>query len=254
MSAARSASSRTTASGTAGVAFNVKLMPVKVIDSDWDDIFGSPNQGTDDIVARGIRYAADNGAKVINMSIGTTVQPSPAPVIEDAIKYAVGKGVVHRRRGGQRLRGRQSRPRCSPRSPRACRARSRWRRSIERRHQRAYYSSTGSWVELAAPGGSFRGFRDGRSASCSRPRSRPVETLHRGRRTRRRAVVSTPVRRLRIYFSRARRWRRRTCRDSPPCSSSRASRTRPLSRRRSRNSRPILGDSRGGDDDTFGFG
>jgi subtilisin family serine protease len=33
--------------GTAGIAFNVKLMPVKVIDSQWDDIFGSPNVGTD---------------------------------------------------------------------------------------------------------------------------------------------------------------------------------------------------------------
>ena len=31
-------------------------MPVKVIDSDWDDIFGAPNFGTDDTVARGIRY------------------------------------------------------------------------------------------------------------------------------------------------------------------------------------------------------
>src|SRR5204863_2679097 len=58
--------------GTAGVAFNVKLMPVKVIDSNWDDIFGAPNFATDDTVARGIRYAADNGAKVINMSIGRT--------------------------------------------------------------------------------------------------------------------------------------------------------------------------------------
>ena len=73
--------------GLAGVAFNVKLMPVKVIDSDWDQIFGSPHEGTDDVVARGIRYAADNGAKVINMSIGRT--GPPAPVIEDAIKYAV---------------------------------------------------------------------------------------------------------------------------------------------------------------------
>src|SRR5438105_12364869 len=77
--------------GLAGVAFNAKLMPVKVIDSDWDDIFGSPNQGTDDIVARGIRYAADNGAKVINMSIGRS--GPPAPVVEDAVRYAVGKGV-----------------------------------------------------------------------------------------------------------------------------------------------------------------
>src|SRR2546422_7220421 len=77
--------------GGAGVAFNVKLMPVKVIDSDWDDIFGAPNQATDDVVARGIRYAADNGAKVINLSIGRT--GPRAPVVEDAINYAVGKGV-----------------------------------------------------------------------------------------------------------------------------------------------------------------
>ena len=59
----------------AGVAFNVKIMPIKVIDSTWDDIFGSPNQGTDDIVARGIRYAADNGANIINMSIGRPAIP-----------------------------------------------------------------------------------------------------------------------------------------------------------------------------------
>ena len=62
--------------GMAGVAFNVKLMPVKVIEGDWDIIFGAPNQGTDDTVARGIRYAADNGAKVINMSIGRSGAPA----------------------------------------------------------------------------------------------------------------------------------------------------------------------------------
>ena len=50
------------------------------------------NEATDDVVARGIRYAADNGAKIINMSIGRTGD-RPAPVVEDAIKYAVGKGV-----------------------------------------------------------------------------------------------------------------------------------------------------------------
>ena len=36
----------------------------------WDYIFDSPFAGTDDVVARGVRYAADNGAKVINLSIG----------------------------------------------------------------------------------------------------------------------------------------------------------------------------------------
>ena len=76
--------------GTAGVAYNVRMMPVKVIDDVWDLIFGSPNEGTDDTVARGVRYAVDNGAKVLNMSIGRS--GPPAPVVEDAIRYAVGKG------------------------------------------------------------------------------------------------------------------------------------------------------------------
>ena len=64
--------------GLAGVAFNVKIMPVKVVDSDWDVIFDAPNGGTDDVVARGIRYAADNGANVINMSLGRTKARAPS--------------------------------------------------------------------------------------------------------------------------------------------------------------------------------
>ena len=76
--------------GVAGVAFNVKIMPVKVIDGEWDEIFGAPGEGTDETVARGIRYAADNGAKVINMSIGRT--GSPAPAVEEAVRYAVSRG------------------------------------------------------------------------------------------------------------------------------------------------------------------
>ena len=87
--------------GTAGVAFGVRLMPVKVIDGTWDQIFRSPNEGTDETVARGIRYAVDNGAKVLNMSIGRSgpancgqrpTQAGCSPVIEDAIRYAVGRG------------------------------------------------------------------------------------------------------------------------------------------------------------------
>ena len=49
--------------GVAGMAFNVRLMPVKVIGGDWDFIFGAPNEATTSVVAAGIRYAADNGAQ-----------------------------------------------------------------------------------------------------------------------------------------------------------------------------------------------
>ena len=78
-------------SGTAGMAYNVRLMPVKVIQGLWDEIFSSPFEGTDDVVARGVRYAADNGANVINLSIGRE-EGGPATVVTDAIRYAIGRG------------------------------------------------------------------------------------------------------------------------------------------------------------------
>jgi serine protease len=143
--------------GTAGVAFNVKLMPVKVIDGNWDDIFGSPNQGTDDVVARGIRYAADNGAKILNLSIGRTGPASP--VIEDAIKYAVGKGAFIAIAAGNDFEtGNQTEvlAEIASRVPGAVSV-----AAVDQAKNHAYYSSTGAWVELAAPGGSFRGFGNG---------------------------------------------------------------------------------------------
>ncbi len=144
--------------GMAGVAFNVKLMPVKVIDSDWDDIFGSPNQGTDDVVARGLRYAADNGAKIINMSIGRS--GPPAPVVEDAIKYAVGKGAFISIAAGNDFEDGNPVGAIAEIASRVQGAVSVG--AVDRAVNHAFYSSTGSWVELAAPGGSSRGFgRDG---------------------------------------------------------------------------------------------
>jgi serine protease len=140
--------------GSAGIAYNVKLMPVKVIDTEWDDIFGSPNFGTDDVVARGIRYAADNGAKVINMSIGRT--GPRAPVVEDAVNYAVGKGAFVAIAGGNEFEDGNPTETYAEIANRVQGAVS--VAAIDKSHNRAYYSSTGAWVELAAPGGSFRGF------------------------------------------------------------------------------------------------
>ena len=140
--------------GAAGVAFNVKIMPVKVIDSDWDDIFGSPNFGTDDVVARGVRYAADNGAKVINMSIGRTGPAAPA--IEDAIKYAVGKGAFVAIAAGNDFEDGNPAEAIADIASRVQGAVAVG--AVDQSHARAWYSSTGSYVELAAPGGSFRGF------------------------------------------------------------------------------------------------
>ena len=139
--------------GTAGMAYNVRIMPVKVIAELWDDIFASPNVGTDDVVAQGIRYAADNGAHVINMSIGREAGGA-APAVEDAVRYAVSKGVFVAIAAGNDGSG-QNRPNRSAefatRIDGAVAV-----GAVGRGLDRAYYSTTGSYVEIAAPGGDSR--------------------------------------------------------------------------------------------------
>lgn len=69
---------RTNNIGMKGVANNAKLMSVRAV-PDGDE--------RDKDVALAIRYAVDNGAKVINMSFGKSWSPNPEWVF-DAIKYA----------------------------------------------------------------------------------------------------------------------------------------------------------------------
>ncbi|WP_329000564.1 S8 family serine peptidase [Kribbella sp. NBC_00709] len=69
--------------GVAGVGWNVKAMPVKVLDSHGG--------GYDVDIAEGIDWAAAHGAKVINMSLGG---PGDNPVLHDAVRRAVAKGVT----------------------------------------------------------------------------------------------------------------------------------------------------------------
>ena len=137
--------------GTAGIAYNVKFMPVKVLDSQWDDIFGSPNQGTDDVVAEGIRYAADHGAQVINMSLGRTGPPAPA--IQDAMQYAVSKGAFIAVAGGNDYENGNP-PEVLPEIAAQIQGVVSVG-AVDPNLNRAPYSSTGSYIELAAPGGSF---------------------------------------------------------------------------------------------------
>lgn len=69
--------------GMSGVAPNVKIMPLKVMSGESD--------GSSTRIAQAIRYAVDNGAKVINMSLGS---PYPSRSIKSAVEYAYSKGVV----------------------------------------------------------------------------------------------------------------------------------------------------------------
>lgn len=70
--------------GMDGIADNVKIMMLRAV-PDGDE--------HDKDIALAIRYAADNGAQVINMSFGKSFSPEKKWV-DDAVKYAESKGVL----------------------------------------------------------------------------------------------------------------------------------------------------------------
>jgi serine protease len=147
-------------SGLAGMAFNVRIMPVKICATAWDVIFGDL-EVTDDLdfsacpdsfMAEGIRYAADNGAKVINLSIGG---PEPAEaIVQSALNYAVGKGVFIAIAGGNEFEDGNpvEYPAALANNIDGVMAVG----AVGRTLQRSFYSNSGSYVEIVAPGGDTR--------------------------------------------------------------------------------------------------
>ncbi|WP_238613476.1 S8 family peptidase [Candidatus Oscillochloris fontis] len=69
--------------GIAGICWGCKILPVKVLDS--------RGGGDDASVAAGIRWAVDNGARVINMSLGGSEE---SQTLRDAVDYAASRGVL----------------------------------------------------------------------------------------------------------------------------------------------------------------
>jgi hypothetical protein len=69
--------------GGSGVAPNAKILPIQVLDQ--------AGQGDARDVAAGVRFAADNGARVINLSLGGATESSS---LTQAITYANDKGVL----------------------------------------------------------------------------------------------------------------------------------------------------------------
>ncbi|MES9874801.1 MAG: S8 family serine peptidase [Candidatus Sedimenticola sp. 6PFRAG7] len=69
--------------GVTGIAYNATLMPVKVLNK--------RGTGTIDDIADGVYFATDNGADIINMSLGG---PSYTETLENAVNYAWNHGVV----------------------------------------------------------------------------------------------------------------------------------------------------------------
>ena len=120
--------------GAAGIAHEATIMPLKVLSAQgW---------GKSADIADAIRFAADNGAQVINMSLGSS---QPSDVIHKAVKYARKKGVVIVCAAGNSFREGVGYPAAFP----ECVAIS----SVGPSGKLATYSSWGKEVALAAPGG-----------------------------------------------------------------------------------------------------
>ncbi len=123
--------------GVSGVAFGARIMPLKVLSAQ-----GSGSMGA---IAQAIRFAADHGAKVINMSLGG---PFPVSTIRSAVKYARDKGVVVVAAAGNDGRGRVSYPARYPEVFAVA--------STQFDESTTFYSNWGGEVDIAAPGGNTR--------------------------------------------------------------------------------------------------
>jgi subtilisin family serine protease len=119
--------------GGAGICWHCSVMPLKVLDSS--------GSGDDTLIAAGIVWATDHGAKVINLSLGG---PGASLELTDAIGYATGKGVIVVAAAGNSGTTTQFYPAADPRAVSVA--------ATTLADQRYSWSNFGSWVRVAAPG------------------------------------------------------------------------------------------------------
>ena len=124
--------------GVAGIAYEASLMPLKVL--------GANGGGTVADIAEAIRFAADNGADVINMSLGGAGE---SQVMAEAIDYAYQKGVVIVAAAGNANSNSASYPARYPHVIGVS--------AIDAVGDKAPYSNFGAGVDISAPGGSEAG-------------------------------------------------------------------------------------------------
>jgi serine protease len=148
--------------GTAGVAYQATLLPLKVCLGYWDlqllmgganvPGFANPDDAgcPDDAIGQAIRFAADSGAQVINVSLSGG---APAPFLRDALNYAVSRGSFIAMAVGNEFE--DGNPVEYPAAYGAQIDGAMAVGAVNRSSKRAPYSNTGSYVEIVAPGGDF---------------------------------------------------------------------------------------------------
>ncbi|MCI3275793.1 type VII secretion-associated serine protease mycosin [Streptomyces cylindrosporus] len=83
------------ADGVMGIAPEAKILPVRVILEDEDPARGKARTSRGNALAEGIRWAADHGADVINLSLGDdSASAHPEPAEDEAVQYALKKNVT----------------------------------------------------------------------------------------------------------------------------------------------------------------
>jgi serine protease len=120
--------------GVAGVAYEAKIMPLKVL--------SAQGSGTVADIAEAIRFAADHGADVINMSLGGGGE---SRLMAEAIDYAHGKGVMIIAAAGNASQNAASYPARYPHVMAVS--------ATTVQNEKAPYSNYGAGVDIAAPGG-----------------------------------------------------------------------------------------------------
>ncbi len=119
--------------GIAGVSWGARILPVKVLDS--------AGRGTALNVAEGIVWAADQGAQVINLSLGGS---QFSQTLQDAVLYAEGRGVLLIASSGNTNSNFVLYPARFPQVMAVA--------ATDASNQRASFSNYGDEIEIAAPG------------------------------------------------------------------------------------------------------
>lgn len=130
--------------GVAGMTWACRLMPVKVLTRIVrlsDGRVSGTGSAAD--IAAGIRWAVDNGARVLNLSLGGTTDTQ---VERDAIAYAVARGAVVVAAMGNSFQ--QGNPTSFPAAYPGVIAVG----AISASNQRAGFSQTGPHIDVVAPG------------------------------------------------------------------------------------------------------